>query len=51
MNCIESDNEIHLVPDRLFILEEKVLRLEEQIFLLSNILEKYHPKFDEDGIL
>lgn len=51
MNCIEADNEIHLIPDRLYILEEKVLKLEERLFLLSNMLENYHPKFDDNGIL
>ena len=40
VNCIEADNEIHLIPDRLFILEEKVLRLEERISLFRKILEK-----------
>jgi hypothetical protein len=51
MNCIEADNEIHMIPDRLLILEEKIETLRQSISLLHDIARKYDPKFDEDGIL
>ncbi len=58
MNCIEADNEIHLVPERLHILEEKVLKLENFFFIQpgeysinTKSCPRCHPTFDEDGIL